>query len=164
MTDFSAKVPVDPDKAHELHDQSKHPKAPIGDRSDLARRFFIVGVGTLLALVFTAVGVDFLDGWDARRNPLVPGVATTGALGGIAAAYLIAIRSFGQFWVGMLLVILSVGGLFLMHLARAYADSDAIWISFAVAAGILHTAAMIYFIYAWATSQRYEEPGTTGGV
>jgi 4-amino-4-deoxy-L-arabinose transferase-like glycosyltransferase len=150
MTDFTAKAPVHPDRTHELHDQEQMPKEPQVSRPEQGRRFSILIVGTILAVAFTALGVDILDGWDARRDPLVPGAATFAALGGIAAAYLF-IRGRGQeFGIGIMLIILSGSLLFFSHLRGNYVDgSDALRDVFTVGAGILFTVAMVFFAIAW---------------
>jgi hypothetical protein len=150
MTDFTARAPVHPERTDELHDQSKMPAAPAASRPDLARRFAIVGLGIMFAVGFTAMGVDIIDSWDARRDPRVPGAATIAAIGGIGAAYLAVRGRWMDFTYGALVVVVTGVIMFFNYLRGAYTDgSDLMRDFFAVSAGILFTVAMIYFTVMW---------------
>ncbi len=155
MTDFSTKAPVHPERVHDLHDQEQMPKGPAATLRDLAGRFSIVWVGLLLAIGFTAMGVDIRDGWDARRDPLVPGAATVGAIGGICLAYLIVRNHWQTAAIGLVLVAAALSAMFFDYLTGAYVDNGGGWqTTFTIIAGITYVAGMLYFLGAWLWIER----------
>lgn len=157
MTDFSAKAPVNPEKPNYLHDQDEMPKAPQVSKVVLMRRFAILGLGALLTIAITALGVQLLDGWDARRNPLVPAAANIAAIGGICAAYLIVTRRMGEAWPGLLLVVLGAALLFFDFLREEIAGgAEFVGWAFTIVAAILLIIAMVYFVVMWLQSELRE--------
>lgn len=135
------------------------PKAPGANRPELARRFAILIIGLVLTIAFTALGVDILDGWESRRDPLVPAAATFATLGGIAAAYLIVTRRTGPVGIGAILLILSAALVFFMHLRRGYVEGDDLMLDFfAVGAAILFVVATVYLVIEWMRAQFASPP------
>jgi len=150
MTHFGQSVPTSPTRVHELHDQTLLPATPHKTRADRLRLAPIVIGGIILAVVFTAIGVQIRAGWESHRDWVVPVIAQGAAIAGVAAAYLVIRGRTREAGVGFILLILTlaiVGANFLRGIDTEGPDTLRDW--FSVVSGILYGASMLAFIVGW---------------
>lgn len=154
MADYSAKVPVEPEHTDELHDQTKMPNAPEPSRAAWARRFSILGIGIILAVVLTAMGVEIRAGWESHRDWVVPVIAQGAGIAGICLAYLL-VRGrtdlAGPGIIALLVVLVLMGANFLRGTDTEGGDALRDWLS--AISGIIYGAALLSFIAGWLVAE-----------
>ncbi|MDZ7727614.1 MAG: hypothetical protein U5Q44_05095 [Dehalococcoidia bacterium] len=154
MADYNAKVPVEPERTHELHDQAAMPKAPEASKGTWARRFSILGIGIILAVVLTAMGVEIRAGWESHRDWVVPVIAQGAGIAGICLAYLL-VRGrtdlAGPGIIALFVVLALMGANYLRGLDTEGSDALRDW--FSAISGIIYGAALLSFIAGWLVAE-----------
>lgn len=115
MTNFAAKAPTHPERTDELHAPSSLPDAPAVSRLQLARRFAIVILGVILAVAFSAIGIQLREGWESHRDWVVPAAVSGALISGPALAYLLLTGRAKIAAIGSLLMFVALAFM-LMHL------------------------------------------------
>lgn len=89
MTDFSAPAPFNPEKHHELHDQTK--VAPPGPpQRDFVSRHLSILIGIVATLLFISLAFMARAGWENHREWVVALTVPGLVLGGLAVGNLIS--------------------------------------------------------------------------
>ena len=147
MADFTARVPVEEQKATWLHDIDNRPKHPPLDWRTLVQRYWAPALGLALALGFQALSYETRAGWFSRRDWVEPALTVFWAAGGMCAGLLIARKAWIVAAPGI--VLLTIGLIFtVLNIVRhAFVDGpDALLTALDILAAVSYGFMLIAFI------------------
>ena len=147
--DFSAPAPVEREKQGDyLHDRERIPDEP-KDRMQLVRPYIGMGIGLLLAFLFTGLAFEARDSWNAHRDWVVPATVPFLALAGIAMGHLIWRGEWSAFFPGFLLLLGVIGIEFSNWWRSTLTDGDDVARDvLSIAAGVVLGITVAYLIAA----------------
>lgn len=138
MANFSAAVPIEPEKSTYLHERTNRPAAPKRSNMDLFRSFLGLGLGVLFALGFIALAFQVRAGWDNHREWVVATTVPGLVLGGLAAGHLIARRQIAALGPGVGLLVLTLVLVVLNYLrGRDTSGNDGLRDALSIISGVL---------------------------
>lgn len=155
MADFTARVPFEPQKPHQLHDQALKPAAPPAG----INRYLGLVVGFAVGLGFVALAFETRASWDSHRDWVVPVTMPLWVAGGLVLANLVLRRA----WLaagpamGLLVVaLLLTAGDWARAASTEGGDGlrDALTIATAIVLGLLLAYVIPAYVWVEATATR----------
>ncbi len=147
MADFSARMPVEEQKATWLHDIDNRPKHPALDMQLLIHRYWGAALGFLLALGFQALSYETRAGWFSRRDWVEPSLTVFWAAGGMCAGLLISRKAWTAAGPGIGLLVVGLTFTVLNIIRHAFVDGpDALLTATDILAAVSYGFMLIAFI------------------